>query len=290
MKFTKKLVRFVVALSVGLVLLAPQAQAQQGNIVLFGDSFFANPTYDQIGSHARNLTSSTILDDYQVPGHLSPTGCPQGGHTVGTALASSTGVHVDNYACSAATAVKPSPRTDFAGQVDAAIAHGALRADTRNIIINIGINDFRRNPFDTLTMNRVIEEVSPQVERMKRVSPNAKITTMSYPAISAPNGGLCPIRTVSNSGVGVNIDPLGVIMRRNEMFAGQAMYRVAQQTRVNFFDMNKATEFNNMCAPNAIRWVASPFEYALPHNLDSHLTHQGVYGVANIIRHDIVGL
>lgn len=74
---------------------------------MFGDSMFANPTFDQIGSGIANMSSAMKINSD--PGAPSPQGCPQGASTVGRELAVASGQRVINYSCSGAAAAGNTP-------------------------------------------------------------------------------------------------------------------------------------------------------------------------------------
>lgn len=257
------------------------ASAQQAQTLMFGDSMFANPTFDQIGSGIANMSSAMKISSD--PGAPSPQGCPQGASTVGRELAVASGQRVINYSCSGAAAAGNTPRPDFTEQVNHALATRDLNPGTRNVLIQFGFNfitstnfivDPNRTAFKTAMRN--------EIGRIRTAAPNAKITLVGYPAFSAANGSLCPVRVKENPNLGTNLSALGVV-RNVEDNVNFALFQAAQESRVNYFDLRSATIEHNMCAPAGMRWTAGVFEFSEPHNFFNHLTHNGNIGVARIL-------
>lgn len=263
--------------------------AEPGNVVMFGDSFFANPSYSQVagwrGDLARtNSSSFSGIDSH--PGRPSPQGCPQGALTIGTELSRMTGKKVNNYACSAAKASGQSFRSDLSEQISGAIKNGHLTPRTSNVLVQLGANDAPNILSSAFTHNSYKKSMVKAARSIRTVAPQAKITFVGYPAISAGNGAVCPVRDVSH-GVGFNVDYLRLFSSL-EKTIDHAMYEAANEAGVRFFDTRSVTLHNNMCAPNEIRWVAGVWESGLPHNLYNHLTHAGVTGVARLLKNEVI--
>ncbi|PCC83684.1 hypothetical protein COM45_02750 [Corynebacterium accolens] len=257
------------------------ASAQQSETVLFGDSIFANPTFDQIGSPIAELSSAMKIGSD--PGAPSPQGCPQGASNVGRELGRASGQRVINYACSGATAAGSTPRSDFVQQVNHAVDTHTLNPGTRNVLIQFGFNDVVNTNF-ILDPNRTAYKnaMRNQINRIRAAAPNAKITLVGYPAFSAANGSICPIRIKENPGLGANLSALGSV-RTIEDNVNHAMFQAAQENHVDYFDLRSATIDHNMCAPTGMRWMGGVYEFAEPHNFFNHLTHSGNVGVARIL-------
>ena len=236
------------------------ASAQQAQTLMFGDSMFANPTFDQIGSGIANMSSAMKISSD--PGAPSPQGCPQGASTVGRELAVASGQRVINYSCSGAAAAGNTPRPDFTEQVNHALATRDLNPGTRNVLIQFGFNDITSTNF-IVDPNRTAFKTAMRNEigRIRTAAPNAKITLVGYPAFSAANGSLCPVRVKENPNLGTNLSALGVV-RNVEDNVNFALFQAAQESRVNYFDLRSATIEHNMCAPAGMRWTAGVFEFS----------------------------
>lgn len=282
----KKILSVVAASAAVVTMNSAVAHAAPADTVLFGDSFFANPSYNQVDPRRVQLSSN--VDIGQGSGAPSPQGCPQGERTVGRELQRISGQRVINYACSAAAASADSPRQDFDDQVGHAIRTGALHPGTKNVLLQFGFNDVAQttllaDPNRTAYRNAA----RAQVNRIKHAAPDAKITFVSYPAISAPNGAVCPIRTDGSSRQGFNVD-LGGVVRGVENNINHTMYQASRDTGTHFYDLRKATLAHNMCASDSQRWISGAMEYSVPHNLYNHLTHSGITGVANLLNANVI--
>lgn len=261
------------------------AQAETpGNTVLFGDSIFANPTYDQINDPIGQMNPYTGKTGAGTP---SPQGCPQGARTVATELQRITGKHTINYGCPGTSAASPSTRFSFQSQVDHAISNGDVsRAST--VVIMIGINDGVRHFYNpNSVIPKIRHEVAAKINDIKRANPHVHVATVAYPSFSAENGAVCPVRVNPlNKRTGVPLDVFA--FKSIEESADYALYKAAQDTGSQFYNTRGATRHNNMCAPNSIRWMAGTVETQNPHNFAGHLTHAGVTGVAQLLARNVV--
>ena len=267
-----------------LSLSSQNASAQQGSIILFGDSIFANPTYEQLEDRFGKLNPYT---GQGAPGKPSPQGCPQGAHTVATELQRITGRNTINYGCPGTSAASSSTRHSFQSQVNTAIHNGDV-SRASNIIIMMGINDGVKSWYNPNAMiDPIVYEVGKKINDIKQVNPSVRITTVSYPAFSADNRTICPVRiNPLNKNTGVPLDTFA--FHSIELSVDQALYQAARNTSSNFYDLRKSTKYNNMCSPNNIRWVSGTIDTQKPHNFAGHLTHVGVTGVAEILARDVI--
>lgn len=279
-KTVRKVVSFIAAAFIGFSTPAV-ANAQSNNIVMFGDSIFSNPTYHQINS---NKPLISVRDDFAVGGERSPQGCAQGGINLATEMAKYTNNPIVNYSCSGAKVTKSSHKSDINEQIDHAIRTGVVNAGTSNVLIQGGFNDFMNEPlFKQQLVGPYKNNMRNNINKIKRAAPNARITMVGYPAISAPNRTACPVRTdLDFNNHGFNFDALGMF-HSTEMLTNHTMWQSAVENGVRYYDLREDTKFNNICAPNSMRWVAGVYEYSKPHNMNNHLTHDGVRGVARLI-------
>lgn len=284
MKPLRNIIVIITTIIMALHLSSYPTHAQTNNTILFGDSIFANPTYKQLNDRFGKLNPYT---GQGAPGRPSPQGCPQGAHTVATELQRITGKRTINYGCPGTSAASSSTRHSFQSQVNTAIANGDV-SRASNIIIMMGINDAVKswnNP--TAMINPIAYEIGQKIKDIKRINPHVNITTVSYPAFSADNGAVCPVRiNPLNNNTGIPLDTFA--FRSIELSADQALYRAAKNTGSRFYDLNAATKYNNMCAPNNIRWMAGTVETQNPHNFAGHLTHKGITGVAGLLAQNVI--
>lgn len=259
-----------------------QAQARPATgitDVILGDSMFANPTYTQLQDRIG------MLNPYSgegKPGKPSPQGCPQGAHTIASEMSRITGDRVINYACSGTSAASPSTRFSFQSQVDKAIANGDIQK-ARNVIIMMGINDgikYFYNP--RIARDGIQAEVAKKIRDIKRVNPHANITVSSYPAIATGEGLVCPVRIIPTRNThGVPLD-FGAL-KHIENNVNYGLYQATVRTNTFFYDLNKATRYHSMCAPNNQRWIAGTMDTTKAHNFAGHLTHNGITQIAYLL-------
>lgn len=259
------------------------ATAQSSNIVMIGDSIFSNPTYEQIDSLKPLLG---VKDDYAVGGLRSPQGCAQGKINVAEEMKKHTVKPIVNYSCSGARATSNTKKADISEQVDHAVRNGAINKGTSNVLIQAGFNDFTdatNSLFRQQTIDNYKKSMGANIAKIKKAAPSARITMVGYPAISAPNGAACPIRTdLDFNNAGFNFDAFG-FFANTERTVNNVMWQTAQKNGVEYYDLRKDSKYNNICAPNSMRWVAGVYEYSKPHNMNNHLTHDGVRGIAKIL-------
>ncbi|WP_315535513.1 GDSL-type esterase/lipase family protein [Corynebacterium matruchotii] len=264
----------VTALMGGLVA-TPAASAQERNVVLFGDSIMANPTY-------------VIADLIQGPGKATknaptPAGrCPQGQSRVGASLARISGAKVEDFACTGAVAYAPiEPNKRLSKEVDLALAGKQLNAGTTNVFLQIGMNDSWKAPgiYSVQTEN-FVNEMKTQVGRIKAAAPNAKIAFVGYPSILGANNTACPVQ-LNN----MPAPPISTISVRNSLNAAHDWQRQsAAATGTGWIDLEKDTAGHDMCAAKDQRWIAGIIDNSSdPYNITTHLTHKGNDGVAEIL-------
>ena len=293
----KKLYAIASATGVAVAALtAPQAMAADAQTVMFGDSVFANPTYGQVGTTSSMSPSAGIalssathgIED--APGAPSPQGCPQGQSNVGRELERVSGQHVANYACSAAKAAGQSHRKDFDQQINGAIANNDLNGGTKNVLIQFGANDFQEILGPSLSSaNPYLDGMKRSIQRVRQAAPHAHITVVGYPAISARNGAVCPVRTSApgSTDAGFNLDYAGLV-RNGEDRVNSAMYEAARAGGVQYYDLRADSIDHGMCAPDSTRWISGKWEYSVPHNLFNHLTHLGNQNVAQLLNSKVL--
>lgn len=284
----KRILTAVAGIVASLCVAPVTATAATGATVFIGDSMFANPAYSQINPNNAPGGPFAILDaqrhTYSQLGPPSPRGCGHGNHSISRHLAGKYGYYTIDYSCSGGHASGNGDR-DITAQVTAAIEDRALDSGTRNVVVMAGLNDLLAN---SGAEDVVASALTEQVNRIKAAAPNAHIVLSAYPALSGPAGQVCPIR-VSNP-----LDQPGVNLAWPDRFkpledrADHALWRAAVNTNTSFYDLRARSLGHTMCVSNSQRWVASVQEFALPHNLASHLTHLGVNGVTDLYNAEVL--
>lgn len=263
-----------VAALIGSLGAAPIASAQTKNVVLFGDSIFANPTY-------------VVADMIQGPGKATKNApgkgrCPHGESRVGASLESVSGAHVEDFACTGAVAYAPIEKDKrLSKQVDLALQQKQLTAGTTNVFLQIGMNDSWKAPgiYSVQTEN-FVNEMKAQVGRIRAAAPNAKIAFVGYPSILGANNTACPLQVNNLPG-----PPVSTMTVRNSLNAAHDWQRQsAAATGAGWIDLEKDTAGHDMCAAKQQRWIAGIIDNSSnPYNITTHLTHEGNDGVAAIL-------
>lgn len=253
------------------------ADAQERNLVIFGDSIIANPDLGQYLSGGLLTNLSTGQSSHGSSGNPA-TGCPQGDNW-GRAAAGHLGLPAWDYSCSGTVSMSQGPQ--FSTQVDTAIATGGLTSATERVIISTGFNDTYNNTHlsEGELTQAFVTAMSPQVEKIKQAAPNARIQIVGYPSVTAGDY-ICLFH------VGPNIHDRTYAPEINnwQWRAQDIQQALARATNVEFLDLKPATAENHMCASDDKRmWAGLIDFYAGPGNLPIHVNDRGHAHVAHVI-------
>lgn len=261
---------------------APAAQAAPRNIVLFGDSIFSNGT---------GTFPSKVAELWQGPGKVTGNApsdgrCKRGAARVGANLQRQTGLKVEDYACNGATAYAPANGdNNLKRQIDQAIRQGNLNRSTQAVFMNIGILDNIYAPgyIDSQT-RRFVAGVSPQIQRIKRAAPNAKVAFVGYPHIVDKYGTGCWIHTRTLENVALTVPPVRMAQDAAQHWQRQA----ARANGIGWIDLEAATRGNGTCAQPNKRYMSGLIDStSTPYNMTTHLTKVGNEGVARVLARHI---
>ncbi len=271
LSITRKIVNSlaVCALATVGVIAAPQAAAAERNMVLFGDSVLADPS------------SPTYLAGRMANGSSKqrPGSCPNSADNFGKRAARKLGLRARDFSCAGAVSMSKGPQ--ISGQVDAAIASGALNRSTRRVVFSTGFNDTynNRSLSSTQLRDRWVRYNAPQIRRIKRAAPNARVQIVGYPDIAAGNK-VCLFHIAPNVYDRTHLPQIG----KWERNAQSMQVGLARATGTEFLDLKRSTRDNNMCAPDHKRYWAGLVDfYAGPGNLPVHINKRGHEHVANVI-------
>ncbi|WP_241228298.1 GDSL-type esterase/lipase family protein [Corynebacterium hylobatis] len=255
--------------------LAPEAAAKQRNLVIFGDSVIADPPLGQYLARKVEQGSSEF-----VGGRF----CPTSRSSFGVQAAAELRLEPMDYSCAGATALGGRSifgGQDFAVQVDRALADATLSPATDRVLITVGFND----TYNNLTLpghelrSRFVAAMVPQIERIRRVAPEARIQLVGYPTI-ADEGHVC----LFNLGGSVRDRTYAPVIGHLEDLAQTMQQDLAAATGVEFLDLKPSTVDNGMCAPDHLRgWAGLIDLNASPYHLPSHLNARGHEYVAEVI-------
>lgn len=270
--------RYLILLAVLVFLsgfLAPAAEAHQRNLVILGDSVIADPPLGEYLDRKVEQGSSELAGDRS---------CPTSRSNFGVQAATELGLEAADYSCSGTTALDGSSifgGQDFQVQIDRALAGTALSPTTSRVLIALGFNDTYNNldlPEHELR-SRFVAAVAPQIQRIRRAAPEARIQLVGYPTI-ADNGHVC----LFNLGGSARDRTYAPLIGHLEGLAQGMQQELAAATGVEFLDLKASTSDKSMCAPDQLRaWAGLVDLNASPHHLPFHMNARGHGHVAGVI-------
>ncbi len=182
---------------------------------------------------------------------------------------------------------------------DGGSAHGHhehIVARTQNLVVDVHADDRMRTHGGSTSLH-LMQSFRARAHQLVLVSgrpaaddvANARISVVGYPAISARNGAVCPLRTSApgSSEAGFNMDYAGLV-RTGEDQVNSAMYKAARANGVQYYNLRADSIDHGMCAPDNSRWISGKWEYSVPHNLFNHLTHLGNRNVAQLLNSKVL--
>ena len=265
----------------------------ENNIVVFGDSLFANPMAPN-----NPITGNLGGNKNGYPSVWNNVGCASGTLSIASELRTKTPRPVSDYTCLGGGVTINTKNADFVEAVNHAITSGAINPTTGDVVISIGLVDYNTlNAFQGTpvrfgntqgTQQMFVDTMKQQVARMRAINPNVKVHFATYPSISAPNGAVCPIRShLDGNNVGFNLEYTG-FFKAFEDNTSYSLWRSATETGSDYIDLRDMTKFKNMCAPDSERIITGVYEETQDHNMKFHLTHKGVREVADMIAQRIL--
>lgn len=275
MKFRKVLAAVAAAVvgATGVVANTPAAEAQQRNVVLFGDSLLANPPHGFVDFVNPGFTTGVTLAEH--------SSCPKGIDRVGVELERRHGAHVSDFSCSgAATFGMLNNHSPLAMQVDEALQSQQLNPGTTNVHLQIGLNDnFKGFGIYAHQKQSYRDYVGHQIDRIRHAAPNARIQILGYPEMLGMNDFVCPVH-FNQVELSFPFAPLGNSLRA----VTDWQKTVAADKNVEYFDLNRASHGHGQCAPKEQRWVSGFLDnQSDPYNMTFHYTHEGNRHIADII-------
>lgn len=271
MSLTRRIAAAFVAAAALLAPLTPAAQAQERNMVIFGDSVISDPNMGQWAAGKLGL-------DPRGPSDIT-TWCPTSPTSWGKRSAAKLGLPVADYSCTGTVSIQKGPQ--FASGVTRAINDRGLSPATARVIITTGFNDtYHNDGRDRAAFRRDwVAAMAPQIHRIRAAAPNARIQIVGYPKITAGDR-VCLFHVAPN----VSDATRFAQVQEWEGSIQWAQVDLARATGVEFLDLKPSTWNNNMCAPDNTRmWAGLVDFYGGPGNLPIHVNQRGHEHVANVI-------
>lgn len=260
---------------------APAADAQQRNLVVFGDSIIADtPTPEYLVNRLGSLSSTSSLSSGSAESSGSSVQqCPTSANNYGVRAGHRLGLPAWDYSCAGTTSISPGPQ--FSTQVDRALAAGALTPATARVIVTTGFNDTYNNgnQSEQQIRARFVDAMRPQIQRIRNAAPNARIQIVGYATVT-DNDHACLVHLGANIHDRTYLPQVG----RWERLAQDMQRDLAYATGTEFLDMKPSTRDRGMCAADHMRnWAGVLDFHAGPGNMPIHMTHRGHEHVANAI-------
>ena len=271
MSLSRRIAAVFVAAAALIAPLAPAAQAQERNMVIFGDSVISDPNMGQWAAGKLGLDPRGRSD--------ITTWCPTSPTSWGKRSAAKLGLPTRDYSCTGTVAIQKGPQ--FASEVTRAVNDRGLSPATARVIITTGFNDtYHNDGRDRAAFRRDwVAAMAPQIRRIRAAAPNARIQIVGYPKITAGDR-VCLFHIAPN----VSDATRFVQVQEWEDSIQWAQVDLARATGVEFLDLKPSTWNNNMCAPDSQRmWAGLVDFYGGPGNLPIHVNQRGHEHVANVI-------
>ncbi|QGU03615.1 GDSL-type esterase/lipase family protein [Corynebacterium comes] len=266
----------------GLVVAAPASEAQQRNLVVFGDSIIADtPTPEYLVNRLGMASSNSSLSSLgsSASSGSSFQGCPTSDNNYGIRAAHKLGVPAWDYSCAGTTSISPGPQ--FSTQVDKALAAGALTPATARVVVTTGFNDTYNNDSqgDQQIRARFVDAMRPQIQRIRNAAPNARVQIVGYATVTE-NDHACLVHLGANIRDRTYVPQVG----RWERLSQDMQRDLAHATGTEFLDMKPSTRDRGMCAADHMRnWSGLIDFHAGPGNMPIHMTDRGHEHVASVI-------
>jgi len=235
---------------------SPATAQPAGNVVVFGDSFAANPDQylNTVLRFADGTGLSSTSSERVLRNNPSESGCLHGPGNWPSQLGERTGAKVTDWSCAGITSGQ------MLGRIDHAVHTGALNAGTRAVTLGAGFNDHWRPLLDkpgttydaARTREQYLANMRAAAAKIRAVAPNAKIIIPGMLSVTGENGAICAFNVVPNL-------PLGVptpTVHGWEQHHRNNQREAARQVGAAFLDINAQSTGHSTCARDADRWVA----------------------------------
>jgi hypothetical protein len=248
-----------VAAAVGLgAAVAPSAQAEERNIVTFGDSFSSNP--DQVRNTLRAVPGplGDWADDYP-----QTAGCLQAPDNFPAQLGEVTGRHVDDYSCTATTS------GSMLHRINQAVDAGAVRNDS-TVVFAVGMNDYGLfgaldNRTNILDPGHVADTYRANLQRaayrVRSAAPDARIVVSgALPTVDRASSTFCALNVVPDFPLGVPVP----LLRDVENLNRDNQRAAAEDIDATYVEVMDGARGHDTCAADDDRYVAGIIDTTTP--------------------------
>lgn len=261
------------ALAVGILSVAPDttpsASAAPGNLVVFGDSYAANPDFRM------------TYDLVDTTGYPRTGGCVQAPDNWPRKVAEKAGRTLHDWSCNGNTS------GDVVKRIEDARRAGQLNEKTGTVAISVGMNNYGpgafqhdgRNFLDPAEVRRTyIEDLKTAADKIHRYAPNANIIMPGMLSI-ASGDMVCPVNVVPGFPVGLPVPLLGQV----ETWLMETQQAAAKAIGARFIDIKTPSAGHATCAtPDGERYVTGVVDTTSPtYYFFFHPSERGSEFVAN---------
>lgn len=259
---------------------APAADARDAGteMVVFGDSFAANPTLP--AGHFIGGTGPT--SGSRVPVHGSG-GCHQDPENWPRVAAGHLNVPLADYSCNG---LGRAPG-DLVRTVDDAVGKHDLGPATRKVVIMYGgldVMQWAETGSSVVGVPGVLPSayqatIADAKNRIRAAAPNAEIILAGYPELGAGDN-FCVIQVTPNAPTATMIPGSA----RVESTLQDTIRTAAEANGLRFIDMKALTAGHGTCAsPDSQRYVSGIFDRTSDHNMKLHPTLEGSRAMGRIV-------
>lgn len=233
-----------------------ESSSSQGNMVTFGDSYFAD--------------SANAADG------MGLSGCPVSDANVPSLTAHALNLELKDYSCSGAVAYFVGEgRQGMDVQVDKAVENHDLNEDTELVSISIGGNDgiFNYLTPEIMQNNSYFSAMDKMVSTIKEEAPNATVQIVGYPKMTSSDGSIClPIHV--NSMLPQLVSP-DFLVKRGEEVINHYQSVVADKYDAQFINLKEVSDGHGPCSAPDQRWVSGMVDTDSESKMPMHLTTLG---------------
>lgn len=252
----KKALASAAAVVLTMTGLTAPAEAQAGNVVVFGDSYTASPN-DVLNAAAR---SSVDVSSQQVSEYPSRGGCLQHPQNWPRQMAAATGLEVIDWSCTAETS------QTVLSRIDEATKFNHINPNTRAVYLAVGGNNFGPHgisqgsqPLNEAAMRSSFSaHMGQAAAKIRAVAPHAKIIVAGLPRVT--NGtGVCLFNVIPNMPGGIPVPGAAIETTIRDMQRDGAY-----ANGMGFVDNYVLTAGHDTCAPDHKRYVSGGIDTTTP--------------------------
>lgn len=250
----------------------PAAEANPGELTVFGDSYASNPDFW--------VTYGLAPDD----GYPRTGGCVQAPNNWPRKLASQTGRVLHDWSCNGHTT------GDVLNRIEDARRAGALNGATGTVAVAVGMNNYGpwgyfhdgNNFLDPgVVRSTYIRDMHQIADKIRAYAPNANIVMPGMLSISS-NNMVCPLNVIPEFPLGLPVPVLTSV----ENWLADTQRDAAREIGATFVDVKGPSAAHSTCStPDSERYVAGLVDTTTPnYNFLFHPSDKGSQLIADLVK------